>query len=615
MNSRRRTRLSVLLFAIVGVAAHLLCGCTGSRSQVPYSDEDRAKSALASSSDGLGFTDVTDESGLGRVQSPPALALSRTMSAGVAVADVDGDGFDDVLLTRAGLTDLLYLNQGDGTFEDVSRAAGISGPSSGFGSSAAVFFDADGDGALDLFRTGFGRRTNSLFMNDGSGRFDDQTIERGLFQQLPEGADFSQMHGASVADVNRDGHLDLLVLNWHTGAYSPEIDSHIAELNRERSEHDELLVSPCESRAIRDQLMEASGAVDLPSNSALYINRGDGTFSEKTAEFGLDFSSTLAFTGVFQDLDRDGWSDLLIAGDGCTSKIYRNIEGVRFEEVTGHSGTGTDENGMGSISRDLNGDGSPDWIVSSIAYGRSKSPCPVGGALFGCSGNRVYLSTSDFKFDDSTDSFGIRDGGWAWGLAAESFDNTGSLQIVMTNGYSTGMIPGSGSTPEEKYIGSFEDDKTRFWAPTGTSKRLEDQAGLVGISDRGLGRGLVAFDMENDGDLDILIAQAGAKPVLYRNNLSNRSNWLSVSLDDSFHPGNRWGDGARVEVRPESGSRPIVGWISTGGSYESQKPPRFHIGLGSSSGPLARVDIYWPGEPEPSSLLDVEPNQRLTISR
>ena len=301
----------------------------------------------------------------------------------------------------------------------------------------------------------------------------------------------------------------------------------------------------------------------------------------------------------------------MIAGDFCTSALYRNEGGRRFVDITDHSAVGTAENAMGSVIRDVNGDGRPDWFVSSIALRTASGRCVIRVANSGCSGNRLYLGQPDGTFADATDDFGVREGGWGWGAAIEDFGNDGRLEFAQTNGYvQTGAA----------YEG-FKTDTTRLWVPTGDGNHHEDGASLAGLADTAVGHGLVAFDYDGDGDLDLLVANFGGPPKLYRNDSPRDRHWLTVQLDDPGHPGNRRGIGARVVVsggRSTGGAghtaHSTTGWITTGGSYESQKPPVFHVGLGRNDEPV-RVEVWWPGDTEARVVEKVAPDQVVTVTR
>lgn len=566
----------------------------------------RDASATAPGVDGLVFTDVSEQAGFTEVHSELGLLGEQDMTSGAAVADVDGDGHLDVFLTRVGRPNSLYRNNGDGTFTDIAREAGVAGPSDRFGSSAAVFFDIDGDGHLDLFVTGAGGGANELFVNDGTGTFTEQSAQRGLSWPPPgEGRDAHQ-YGASVADVNGDGHLDLLVLHWYADLYNGEaVQAAGAALGWDET----YAPGPCETAAGLAEVGFPVPEGTPPNRSALLLNDGTGNFTDATADYDLPLDEIVAFTGSFVDLDGDGWLDLAITGDGCTSRLFRNDGGERFVDVTDTAGVGTDENGMGSVIRDVDGDGRADWFITSVAH-PDGDDCQ-GGGFFGCSGNRLFLNRSapgELSFVDATDDYALRDGGWGWGAAIEDLSNDGQLEVVMVNGYDIGQRGG--------FHEPFIEDTTRVWVLDGDgATEYRDVATAVGIDDTTIGHAVVAFDYDDDGDLDLLVVPSGNQtPRLYRNDSPPRG-WLAISLTDPATPGNTWGDGARIEITPDDGADPIVGWISTNGSYESQIPPRFHTGWGDRTEALHRIEVHWPHDDTPQVLSDVELRQRIVVER
>lgn len=610
----RLTSLIIVSVLVVSASCTDRHSQTEGRSGGPGSQSTSKGSNARGSGSGrnrLRFTEVAQEVGLNERQSDMRVTGNRGMTSGAAIADVNSDGFDDIFLTRIGKPDSLYLNDGTGHFTDVAREAGVSGPTERFGSSAAAFFDADGDGHLDLFVAGAFGTENRLFINDGTGHFSNQARSRGaIWPTRDENA--AAIHGVSIADVNRDGHLDLLVLHWYTDMYSSAARDLISQ--RLDDQTDEQGLTSCDANKLVKESGYPTDKGQAPSESRLLLNDGSGHFSDVSTEYGLDFDHIAAFTGIFQDIDADGWSDLLLTGDFCTSRVFRSIRGERFEDITVQAGVGTDENGMGAVSRDINGDGLPDWFISSIYFASEKGACPAEPLVGGCSGNRLFMNNGDGTFRDQTDTYGLRNGGWGWGIAAEDFSNQGDIQIALTNGFDWGR-ESSSNTKDAEYFRSFVRDSTRFWIRSDQRPGFVDVADQVGIRDIGIGHALIPFDLENDGDLDLLLASGNERPRVFRNETSPDHSWLSIRLSDNETGGNHWGDGARIEVRPQTSDSPVVGWISTNGSYESQKPPRFHIGFGLRSEDLARVDVYWPGETEPQSVFKVRLNQQLTIER
>ncbi len=449
-NGYRRNPVLVWLVGTLAVGALIITGaCTADDEASPGDQQDQPSgtddpgtedpSAEAVTDDrppaqpgDLRFTEVAAEAGLDETHSDLGLDADSSMTSGAAVADVDGDGDEDIFLPRVGKSNALYLNDGSGNFSDVAQEAGVAGPSERFGSSAAVFFDIEGDGDPDLFVTGFGQGGNELFVNDGTGSFSEQSGERGLvWDPVPQAGIGSHTHGVSVADVNGDGHMDLLVLQWYAHLFDT-IDPAPEQTPGDGSAS----ASACEASAA----LRVEGFPSAPgtpaSRSRLFLNDGNGAFADATDEMELPLDEIVAFTGSFADFDEDGWQDLAITGDGCTSRLFRNIDGQRFEDVTEAAGVGTDENGMGSVVRDVNDDGLADWFITSISKS-TPGECP-GNPFAGCSGNRLYLNEGDGSFSDGTDRYGVRDSGWGWGAAIEDFNDDGNLEIAVTNGYDGG---------------------------------------------------------------------------------------------------------------------------------------------------------------------------------
>jgi hypothetical protein len=554
----------------------------------------RPSALTAAQLGGIRFADVTAAAGLSQPQSDLPLTAEHAMSSAAAVADYDRDGRPDVYLSRLGRPNSLYRNLGDGTFADVTEAAGVAGPTPREGSGAAAFADVDADGCDDLYVAGANAGESVLYVNDCHGHFADQTAARGLTLPATSADLGAQGHGVTFADYDHDGDLDLLVLHWdpaflggHAGATATES---IADPT-----------STCQKAAEIRRLGGDRVEVAGPNRSRLFGNDGAGHFSDVSEAVGLHLDQIAAFTGDFVDLDGDGWQDLVIAGDFCTSAVYRNDAGHRFVDITAQSGAGTAENAMGSAMRDMNADGRPDWFESSISLRTRSGRCITRLSNSGCSGNRLYVSAADGTYRDATDDFGVRDGGWGWGAAIEDFGNDGRLEIAQTNGYvQTGLA-----------YDAFKNDATRFWVPTGDGDHHEDGAALAGLAGTAVGHALVPFDFDGDGDLDLLIANFGEPPTLYRNDSPSDRHWLTVQLDDPAHPGNRQGIGARVVVTADGST---TGWIDTAGSYESQKPPVFHVGLGGR-GSTVRVEVWWPGATDPQVVDDVTPDQLLTVTR
>ncbi len=522
--SEKSTR-AILAFALAG-----LLSCTASM------EPDSTRNVTS-----VTFADVTSRAGLtfkNPALSPghPDYCLWMIRYAGGAVAaDFDGDGWTDLFFTRLELPNLLFRNMGDGTFEEVGVAAGVSLVAQ---SSACAAGDVNNDGLLDIYVLTLGGR-NYLYVNNGDGSFVEQADSFGLAMRtssLPR-----ERTGASFGDYDRDGDLDLLVSEWRAGG-----------LNR------------------------------------LLRNDGDA-FVDATESAGLDLSSVMAFTSRFDDIDGDGWPDLLIIGDFGTSALYRNLGNGRFQDVTALAHVGTEDFGMGSTVGDVNNDGRPDWFVTSIYQ-----------SWFGGDGNRLYINDGHGVFSDATDRYGVRQGGFGWGAAFFDFDNDGFLDLGMANGVRYPCFD----------IGwQFNHDRLRLWKNMG-GERMVEVSHAIGFEGSASEKGFVSFDFDNDGDLDVLVTKNNGSPVLFENRGGNVGNWLRVRLRG--RSSNSFGVGARIVLSSASSETIQTREVTLNSNYMSQDEVIVHFGLGGSDR-VATLSIEWPAVGCVQILEDVLANQLLIV--
>ena len=531
---------------------------------------------------GIRFVDVTEQIGLAGRGAAVAAPTAADMDAGAAVADLDGDDDLDLVLTSSGRSSGLFRNDGH-RFVDMTARSGITDLAT---ATTPAFADIDADGDLDLFLGGRGTELGRLLLNDGAGWFTDRSLTRGIVAR--PGSRERAIRGADFGDIDRDGDLDLLVTDWNIGSF--------VAVGAARSDSSERVTNQCQYATMARRL-HVAGVLAATGETRLFRN-DDGHFVDRTRQWGLaGLGIERPFTPQFADLDGDGWEDLAVAGDSCSSRLYRNDRGRRFVDVTARARVGTDENGMGSLLRDLDGDGRLDWLVTSIAYPTADGRCPHVSLFAGCSGNRVYLNRGGMRFEEATDELGLRHSGWAWGVAAADFGNDGRLQVAVTNGR-IGPREVDAEQQADVYYDTFDHDPTSFFAQDRDGLYV-DVAAQVGISDDAVGHALVVFDQDQDGRLDLLVAHAGAAPNLYRNVTRPRGRWLAVRLRDASTPGNSAGVGARVEITRTDGTT-VTQWVHRSGSYESQQPAEVHVGLASSS--TRRVRVWWPGDEEPQVL-------------
>jgi hypothetical protein len=453
------------------------------------------------------------------------------MTGGAAAGDFDGDGLVDLFFTRIDAADVLYRNTGSG-FENVSASAGFTQtlPTNGVATG-----DIDNDGDLDLYVTGSDSARHFLYVNDGAGHFAEQAISRGAAVSAPLSWT-RRGQSAALGDYDRDGFLDILT-----------------------SDH--------------------SRPTDI-SGARLLRNLGaakPGHFQDVTHAAGLDvYRTPLAvpdtsyrFTPQFSDVDRDGHTDILFTADSRTSQLFWNNGDGTFTDGTLAAGVGTDKSGMGSALGDYDRDGDLDWFVTAIF------DTPFLGVH---PGNRLYRNNGNRTFTDVTTAAGVRNSGWGWGTTYFDYDNDGHLDLMATNGFVSGGYAG---------------DRTMLWR-NNADGTFADVGVDSGVTDTGQGRGLLHLDYDDDGDLDVVVVNYAAAPILYRNDGGNEANWLRVKTQGTVS--NRDGIGALITVVPDmSRVEDFQVWeVSAGGSFLSQAETVAHFGLADFSEPVDLVTIAWP---------------------
>ena len=322
------------------------------------------------------FTDVTEEAGLN------FRSTDTYQWVGVAAADYDNDDWVDLLVTRSGGgPNLLYRNNGDGTFTDRAIVAGVAMFATP--TITGLFFDYDGDGLLDLFGGVLRSQNHKLFRNRGDGTFEDVSSIANISLQ-------PQLFAATAGDYDRDGDLDLYLSMNRLGAVDP-------------------------------------GGVDQ-----LWRNDGGGFFTQITELIGLAAiaDTDRGFSSAFADINNDSWPDLLAVSDFNTSQVYLNQKDGTFANTTNRDVI-TDDSGMGCAVGDYDNDGDLDWFVSCIWDNDQDPEKPWGVST----GNRLYRNKGDGSFEDATDEAGVRVGYWGWGSVFADLNHDGHLDIFHVNGF------------------------------------------------------------------------------------------------------------------------------------------------------------------------------------
>ena len=536
-----------------------------------------------------------------------------SVGAAVAVADVDGDGWSDLYVTTSGRGDSnrLFRNREDGTFEDFTSASGAGVGNPEGASMAAVFGDIDNDGDPDLYVVMWGAR-NRLFENAGGGRFRDITDEAGVGY-------WGYGNGATFLDYDRDGRLDLLVGNYFPEALPDPKTGRMRRLD---------LWDPFTTRVMHESFTHAKNG----GRNVLYRNLGGNRFEDVTERVGLTYPGwTLAVGSA--DLNNDGWPDLYLANDFGADELYFNTGATenppRFRPFVGNEGhpaAGDDWwKGMNVDFGDVDGNGFLDVYVTNILAPRYKTD----------EGNMLWLNLPDpsapfgRRFVNVGRRTGTHDGGWGWGAKFGDFDNDGLLDILEVNGFVTGPDPErtywydlqemvtqlKNATSDaadwpvmgERDLSGYERNRLWLQRPSeGGELRFEEVASRVGILDTYNGRGVAILDADDDGDLDLYIANQGREGTFYRNLLygpKRRSpvHWLGLDLVGAPSAGTELSGRRLASTRDAVGARVLVSMggrvqvreVQGGTGFASQSERTVRFGLGEAAA-LDAVEIHWP---------------------
>jgi hypothetical protein len=493
---------------------------------------------------GLSFTHTID-------MPPQELHEPDLMTHGVAVADFNRDGALDLFVVGGlGQNSALFINDGDGNFNDEAAAWGVDTTASQ-GSSATVA-DIDGNGYLDIYVGVFEGR-NQCLMNTGENSFIETGLSCGAV--LYEGQPFNTF-GAAFGDVDEDGDLDLVTSEW---GWAPIF------------------------------------------GNRLFENLGNGIFIDATNTAGifLEPDPHWGFSPSIVDLDGDLAPEIAIAGDFGSSRYYTNLGAGTYVRVT-ENGACTDENGMGSAFGDYDNDGDLDWFVTSIYDDDG-----VSETGWGITGNRLYRNDGGHEFTDVTDEAGVRAGGWGWGTGFGDFNNDGLLDLTMTNG----MQYQFGGNPDP----SFASDPTRLWLNTGrfdgTGRTYIEVSNATGLIDYENGKGLVAFDADNDGDLDMVITNNRGALRYFENQYDPRFNrWLEIDL---VAPAGHAPDGVGAWIEMRVDDNIYYRAVRTSSSFMSQHPLRQHFGFPQAD-LVDKITVIWQ-DGTTQVVENVPPGQIITI--
>jgi enediyne biosynthesis protein E4 len=503
---------------------------------------------------GFKLVDVTAHAGLRFSHNNGAFGgklLPETLGSGCAFLDYDGDGWQDILLIngsdwpghrRQRSTMRLYRNNRNGTFTDVTRAAGLDVEMYGMGVAVG---DYNNDGFQDIFVTCVGQ--NRLFRNTGKGTFIDVTQKSGLANRS------ALSTSAMWIDYDRDGLLDLFVCNYVK--WSAEHDINCSFDGRHKSY--------CTPEAYRGE------------TCWLFHNRGDGTFEDVTASSGIFDSSSKSLGVAMIDSNGDGWPDIVVANDTQPNKLYRNQHNGTFQDAGVESGIafssdGKARAGMGVDVADFDNSGRPGVVITNF-----------DNEMIG-----LYRSTRPGDFSDVATSSGVGAASkrsLGFGCVFADMDLSGALDLVAVNGHIDDTV--RAIRHDVAYAQSpqlfLNDGRGNF----------RDIASSVsgGFADPKVGRGLAYADFDRDGDVDLLLTTNNGPAYLYRNDVASGMRSVRFALVGTKSNRDAIGATVRVSVGGVTQTRTI----HSGSSYLSQSELSPTFGLDHADH-VDRVVISWP---------------------
>jgi enediyne biosynthesis protein E4 len=497
--------------------------------------------------------------------------LAETMGSGALFFDFDNDGWIDLFFVdggsiadnavRARARDRLFRNAGNGVFKDATESSGIRHQEYGMGACAG---DVDNDGRVDLYITNYG--PNVLYRNGGNGAFTDVTRTAGVGL-----AGWST--SCAFLDIDGDGDLDLFVTNYLD---APKTNNRFCgDPQRRIRVYCHPLVYPAVA-------------------NVLYRNDGKGAFTDVSAEAGLNKHLGNGLGVAVGDYDDDGRPDVFVANDSVPNFLFHNEGGGRFSEIGLLAGVavardGKPRAGMGTEFADYNGDGRLDLVVTNHEFETT--------SLFRNDGGSSFVDvTLDAGISSSTLPF------VGFGVAFFDLDNDADLDLSMVNGHvidNTALFRAGSTHAQRKLL--FQNTNGRRFT------EISQQSGS-GFAKDGVGRTLIGGDIDNDGDIDLVVTNNGGAAEVLRNTGGNARNAIEIRVAGTRN--NRDGLGARLTIT--AGGRTQVREIKSGSSYLGQNDLRAHVGLGEAAR-VDRIDVRWPsGQTE--SIRDVAANQIVTVT-
>ena len=516
------------------------------------------------------FTDITAQAGIRFVHNAGKTGkkyLPETLGSGAAFFDADGDGWIDILLVNGKdwtprgrhSTAALYRNNHDGTFTDITRGSGLDVEMYGIGVAVADF---DNDGRDDVYITAL--EGDRLFHNEGNGKFKDVTAASGI-----KNANFGT--SAAWLDYDRDGKLDLFVANYVQWAEKGDLWCSL----------DGSVKSYCTPESYKG------------TSSRLFHNLGGGRFEDVTNKAGLGDPTSKSLGVTILDFDNDGWPDIFVSNDTQPNKLYHNNKNGTFSEKGMSAGVAYGEDGvargaMGVDWADYDRTGHADLLVGNF------SNQMLG--LYHNEGNGLFVDEAPRSAVGRESLLSL-----SFGVFFFDYDLDGYPDILTANGHIEEEI--GRVQPKIKY----QEPPLLFHNLGG--KKFENVSNAVGADFQKslVGRGAIYGDFDHDGDLDVLITSNSGAAHLYRNDGGNRNKWISIRTIGT--KSNRDGIGASVAISSASGKQWNV--VRSGSSYASQSDLALVFGLGQDPA-VNSIEVTWPSGTK-QKFANVPANQFITV--
>lgn len=504
------------------------------------------------------YTDVTNSLNIASVQT-----LSDSFGSGASIADYDNDGDLDFFIgTEFGLNNRLYQNDGSGQFVEIAASVGIT---STYRNRAALWVDYNGDQLLDLVLLGDCRGVDNactdrvvifLYKQIANGNFEEVTttgLDFGQKYSLPNVSDIIVSGGLAAADINNDNWLDILVTVWDTRSQG--------------------------------------------SKMVMFLNNTGTSFTDISSTSFPSQNSVSRYQPIFHDFDDDGFMDFYVSIDFTANEFWRNLGNNQFEEIGSTIGVANPFNEMGLTLGDYDNDGDFDMYATNI----SRIDPTEGNQRHNILLRNDWSQTGTLGFTEISQTLNVDDSGWDWGTTFFESNNDGWIDLATTNGYD---------------LENWQPDQSKIWLNT-NGIIFSDISSTANFNDMEYAASLLAFDMERDGDLDLLqtikISATDSKPVrLYKNNISETlSNNNYIVVKPRMNGSNHFAIGTVVRITYD-GDKKGTRLITAGTSFYGQEPAEAFFGLAGNT-IIDEIEIEWPDNTT-TILNDVSVNQVLEVT-